>query len=109
MTVNWWMLYAAIAFEVLGTSALKLSDGLSRMGYFAGAIALYSVSFVLLARALREIPVSVAYAIWSGAGTVLVVMVGWLWFRENITGVRLLYIAMIVVGAVGLNLSTVKS
>jgi small multidrug resistance pump len=109
MSLNWWMLYFAIAFEVFGTSCLKLSEGLSRWGFFAFALGLYAVSFVFLAAALRHIPVSVAYALWSGLGTVLVVLVGWFWFGEPMSGLRGLFIAMIVVGAVGLNVVATDS
>jgi hypothetical protein len=64
--VTWIMLYAAIAFEVAGTTALKLSEGLEKVLFFAGALALYGVSFMFLTLALKTVPVSVAYAIWSG-------------------------------------------
>ena len=104
--MNWFMLYAAIAFEVVGTTSLKLSDGLTRPGYFALCLALYGTSFALLAIALKAIPVSVAYAIWSGAGTVLIALIGILWFQEAASPLRILFIAMILIGAVGLNLTT---
>ena len=104
--MNWLMLYAAIGFEVVGTTSLKLSDGLTRPGYFALCLALYGTSFALLAIALKAIPVSVAYAIWSGAGTVLIALIGILWFQEAASPLRILFIAMILIGAVGLNLTT---
>lgn len=104
--MNWLLLYTAIGFEVVGTTALKLSDGLLRLGMFAASLACYAVSFVLLAVTLKTIPVGVAYAVWSGLGTVIVVLIGILWFKEPATVMRLVFIAMIVVGAVGLNLVT---
>jgi small multidrug resistance pump len=100
------MLYAAIGFEVVGTTSLKLSQGMTRPGWFALCLALYGTSFALLGLSLKAIPVGVAYAIWSGAGTVLIATIGVLWFQEAASPLRLLYIAMILIGAVGLNLTT---
>jgi small multidrug resistance pump len=104
--MNWLMLYTAIVFEVVGTTSLKLAAGFARPGFFMLCLALYGVSFALLAMALRTLPVGVAYAIWSGAGTVLIATIGILWFQEAASPLRLLFIAMILVGAVGLNLTT---
>jgi small multidrug resistance pump len=104
--MNWLMLYAAIAFEVVGTTSLKLSEGLARLGWFALCLMMYGTSFALLAMALKTIPVGVAYAIWSGAGTVLIALIGILWFQESASPPRLLFIALILIGAIGLNLTT---
>jgi small multidrug resistance pump len=104
--MHWMMLYAAIVFEVAGTTALKLSEGLARPGAFAAALALYSFSFVLLALSLKTVPVGVAYAIWSGVGTVIVAIIGFVWFGEVATALKIVLIGMIVAGAVGLNLIT---
>jgi small multidrug resistance pump len=104
--MNWLMLYTAIAFEVVGTTSLKLSEGMTRLGWFALCLALYATSFALLAISLKTIPVGVAYAIWSGAGTVLIALIGILWFHEAASPLRLLFIAMILIGAIGLNLTT---
>lgn len=104
--MSWLLLYAAIAFEVTGTISLKLSDGMERLGFFLLCLACYGVSFALLSVTLKTVPVGVAYAIWAGVGTLLVALVGMLWFKEPATAMRLLFIAMIVVGAVGLNMTT---
>jgi small multidrug resistance pump len=104
--MHWLMLYTAIAFEVVGTTSLKLSEGMTRLGWFALCLALYATSFALLAISLKTIPVGVAYAIWSGLGTVLIALIGILWFQEAASPLRLLFIAMILVGAIGLNLTT---
>lgn len=102
--MHWLALYGAIVFEVAGTTTLKYAAGLRQLGVFALSLAFYATSFTLLAHALRIIPVGVAYAIWSGVGTVAVALIGIFWFREAATVMKLLFIAMIVVGAVGLNL-----
>lgn len=104
--MNWLMLYTAIAFEVGGTTSLKLAGGFARPGFFMLCLALYGISFTFLAMALKTLPVGVAYAIWSGAGTVLIATIGILWFQEAASPLRLLFIAMILIGAIGLNLTT---
>lgn len=102
--MHWGMLYAAIALEVAGTTALKLSSGLARPSYFAAALGLYGLSFTFLALSLRVLPISVAYAIWSGLGVVLVAAIGFLVFKEPVSALKVLFFALIVIGCVGLNL-----
>jgi small multidrug resistance pump len=104
--MNWLMLSAAIVFEVVGTTSLKLSEGMTRPGWFVLCLMLYATSFALLGMSLKAIPVGVAYAIWSGVGTVLIALIGILWFHEAAGPLRLLFIGMILVGAIGLNLTT---
>lgn len=107
--MSWLMLYMAIAFEVAGTTSLKLAEGFARPGFFVLCVALYAASFALLAMALKTLPVGVAYAIWAGAGTVLIALIGMIWFQEGAGWLRLMFISLIVVGAVGLNLTTQSS
>jgi small multidrug resistance pump len=103
--MNWLMLYLAISFEVGGTAALKISNGITRPGYFLVALALYGLSFAALALALKTLPVGVSYAMWSGLGTLMAIVIGLIWFAETITPLRGLFMAMILIGAVGLNLT----
>ena len=103
--MKWVVLYVAIAFEVFGTTALKLSNGLQKPVVFAGSLVLYAISFVLLSKSLQNLPIGTAYAIWSGVGTLLVVLIGLFWFDDVFTPMRALFMAMIVVGAIGLNLT----
>ncbi len=104
--MNWVYLYVAIGFEVFGTTALKLSGGLQKPWFFAASLGLYGVSFSLLAVAIKTTPIGVAYAVWSGVGTFLIVLVGLIWFNEALTPMRVLFMTMILIGAIGLNLST---
>ena len=103
--MKWVVLYAAIAFEVFGTAALKLSNGVQKPFVFAISLVLYSVSFVLLSKSLQNLPIGTAYAIWSGVGTLLIVLIGLYWFDEIFTPMRALFMAMIIIGAIGLNLT----
>lgn len=102
----WMFLGIAILFEVAGTSMLKASEGFTKIAFAGGAMLAYWVSFWFLSIALVKIPVGVAYAIWSGAGICLITLIGWLVFRQSLSMMQLAFIALILVGAIGLNLST---
>ena len=78
------LLAAAILGEVIATSALKASDGFTRLGPSVVAIAAYGIAFYFLSLTLRTIPVGIAYAVWSGAGIVLITSAGWLVFGQRI-------------------------
>ncbi len=103
--MEWILLLAAIVTEVAGTTLLKLSDGMKNLAPTVGSMLLYLVSLALLGMSLHKIDVSVAYAIWSGLGTALIVLLGIFLFGEAVTWSKILFIALIVFGAVGLNLT----
>ncbi|MES2741235.1 MAG: multidrug efflux SMR transporter [Pseudomonadota bacterium] len=98
--MNWLYLAVAVLAEVIATSALKASDGFSRAGPVAVLAVGYALAFFMLSKALRTIPVGVAYAIWSGAGIVLVSVVGYVAFRQRLDPTALVGMAFIVVGVV---------
>ncbi|MDZ7588558.1 MAG: multidrug efflux SMR transporter [Parasphingorhabdus sp.] len=102
----WGFLAVAIAFEVAGTSLLKLSDGFTKWGWGIASMACYWVCFGFLAIAITRIPVGVAYAMWSGIGIVAVTIIGWLVFRQSLSAMQVGCIMLILAGAVGLNLTT---
>jgi small multidrug resistance pump len=95
-------LAAAIALEICGTTSLKLSDGLTRIGPSLAVVVCYGASFALLSLALRGMALSTAYAVWSGAGTALVAAIGILWFGESAGIGKLLCLSLIVIGVAGL-------
>ena len=102
--MHWLLLSLAIVAETLATTALKASDGFTRLAASLGCIAGYGVSFYLLSLALRVIPVGVAYAIWSGAGVVLISVLAAVVFGQALDGAALAGIALIVAGVMVLNL-----
>ncbi|RKZ81026.1 MAG: QacE family quaternary ammonium compound efflux SMR transporter [Gammaproteobacteria bacterium] len=104
---SWLILIAAIVLEVAGTTAMKLSDGFTRPLPSVLLVVFYLFSLAALTLALKRIDVSVAYAIWAGMGTVLVAIVGVLWFREPLTLLKVVSILLIAVGVVGLHLSSI--
>lgn len=102
----WLLLFGAIVSEVVGTSALKLSDGLTRPGWTVVVASGYIASFVLLAQALKlQMPVGFAYAIWSGAGTAAIALIGAMFLGETMNLAKLAGIALIICGVVVLNLA----
>ncbi|MCB2080277.1 MAG: multidrug efflux SMR transporter [Novosphingobium sp.] len=102
----WFLLGLAIALEVAGTLMLKLSDGFTKVHFGLMAIGLYGLCFWVFAPALKVLPVGVAYAVWSGAGIVAATAIGYALFGEQLGMARLLFIAMILAGAVGLQMTT---
>lgn len=95
----------AIGSEVLGTSLLKATAGFSRLWPTAACLSAYAVSFVALSLAIsRGLQVGVGYAIWSGLGTTLIVVIGALFLHEPITAAKLLGVALVIAGVVVLNL-----
>ena len=101
----WAYLTAAILFEVAGTTFMKLSHGLTRLGYSALMFGCYALSFSLLTLALSGIDLSIAYAIWAGLGTALIAAIGVVAFAEAMTPVKILSLGLVIAGVVGLNLS----
>jgi len=95
----------AIILEIGGTTALKLSDGFTRLAPAGIVVICYVTSFGLLSLALRGIDLSVAYAVWSGVGTAAVAAIGILWFGEPAGVAKLLSLALIVLGVAGLHLA----
>ena len=72
------LLAVAIVAEVVATSALRASEGFSRLVPSVIVVIGYGISFYLLSLTLKSLPVGVVYAVWSGAGIVLITLVGWL-------------------------------
>ncbi|MBP9904382.1 MAG: multidrug efflux SMR transporter [Rhodoferax sp.] len=101
--MQWIYLGIAIVCEVIATSALKASDGFTRLAPSMVVVVGYVVSFYCLSLTLRSIPVGIVYAIWSGVGILLISMVGWLLFGQALSPVTMLGMAFITVGVVILN------
>ena len=100
---HWLFLSIAIAAEVVATSALKASDGFSRLWPALLVVAGYGAAFFFLSLTLRVIPIGVAYAVWSGVGIVLITLVAWLLFGQALDTPAILGMALIVAGVVVMN------
>lgn len=101
----WFFLVIAICLEVSGTTFMKLSNGFTKIVFTVPTFICYALSFTCLSFALRTMEVSVAYAIWSGLGTALIALIGFYWFREAMTPVKIISMLLIIIGIFGLNLS----
>jgi len=102
--VAYLFLAIAIAAGVTGTSALSVSAGLTRPGPALVVGLAYLACFLAMTRALRAIPISVVYAIWSGVGIALVTLIGWRLFGQSLEGGEIAGIALILAGVVVIHL-----
>jgi small multidrug resistance pump len=102
----WILLFAAIGTEIVATVALKASDGMSRLWPSVTVVVGYVASFGLLAKALKDLEVGIAYAIWSAVGTAAVAILGIWLFGESASLAKAFWIGVIVVGVIGLQVSS---
>ncbi|HVK98194.1 MAG TPA: SMR family transporter [Dongiaceae bacterium] len=100
---HWLFLAVAILSEVIATSALKGSDGFSRLWPSLLVVAGYGIAFYFLSLTLKVIPVGVAYAVWSGVGIVLITLVAWMFMGQKLDPPALAGMALIVAGVVVMN------
>lgn len=103
-TMSWVILFIAALFEVAWAIGLEYSDGLSKPVPTVGTAIALIISMVLLAKAVQELPIGTAYAVWTGIGAVGTATLGIVLFDEPATGARLAFISVIIFGIVGLQL-----
>lgn len=94
----------AISLEVLGTSLLSVTDGFSRLWPSVGCLAAYAGSFLALAQTVKDIPIGLTYAMWSGLGTAAIVAIGVVVLHESINPAKILGVLLVIGGVVVLNL-----
>lgn len=100
----WWYLLVAGLLEIVWATALKYTDGFTRLGPSVLGIVAAAASFFLLALALKTLPIGTGYAIWVGIGVVGTAAVGVVALGEPVTAARLGFLALILIGIVGLKL-----
>lgn len=100
----WAWLMLAIVSGATGTSALSRTEGFTVLQPALLTVACYLMCFLALTRALRVIPVSIAYAVWSGIGIVLVTLIAWVLFDQPLNAGELLGIGLILAGTVVIQL-----
>lgn len=101
---KWLYLTVAIISEVVATSALKSAEGFTRLVPSCLVIVGYATAFYFLSLTLNSLPVGVAYAIWSGAGTAVVTLVAWAFMGQKLDAAAAIGILLIVAGVLVLNL-----
>ena len=94
----------AITIEVIATSALKASEGFTRLGPSVLTVVGYCLSIFLLSLTLKVLPTGIAYALWSGIGIVLISAVSWIWFKQTLDTPAIIGLSLIVLGVVVVNL-----
>ncbi|WNK00789.1 multidrug efflux SMR transporter [Thalassospiraceae bacterium LMO-JJ14] len=101
----WLYMIGAIALEVSGTISLKLSEGFTKPLFVVITTVGYLMSFACLGIALKSLPVSTAYAIWAGAGTAFVAIIGMAFLSEPANLIKYASLVLIVLGVVGLHVA----
>jgi quaternary ammonium compound-resistance protein SugE len=100
--MHWLILVAAGLFECAFTTCLKLSDGLSRLGWSIAFVLLSIVSFALLTAAAQRISLGTAYAVWTGIGAFGTALIGIVWFKDPATFWRVAFLTGLIVCLIGL-------
>ncbi len=102
---HWMFLALSIVTEVAGTTSMKLSEGFAKPGFTALIFIFYGVSFYFFSLTVKRMDLGAAYAIWAGLGTALIALIGILYFRDGLDTIKLISLAAIIAGVIGLNLS----
>ncbi|NEZ41121.1 SMR family transporter [Paenibacillus alvei] len=102
--MSWLYLIGAITLEIIGTISMKMSNGFTRPIPSVLMIVCYLLAFTSLNFSLKQINVSVAYAIWSGMGTAAIAIIGYYFFSESMSWIKVFSILLIILGVIGLNL-----
>jgi len=103
--MKWLILALGIIFEVLGTISMKYADGFTKLVPSILVFLFYGISLAVLVFVLEKMEVGIAYAIWASAGTALIAVIGMIWFHESVSVLKILSIALIILGIIGLEIS----
>ncbi len=101
--MNWIFLSAAIVAEVIGTSALKASEGFTKLLPATICALSFAVAFFCLSMTLKVMPIGIVYAIWSGVGIVLISIMGYFLFGQTLDLPAMVGIGLIVLGVIVIN------
>ena len=104
--MGWFYLLLAGGLEVAFTTAIRYTDGFTRLWPSALVLALAGVSFFFVAKSTATIPLGTAYAVWGGLGAVGTVAIGILYFGEPVTLWRMAFLALLLASIAGLKLVT---
>lgn len=104
--MEWIYLIIAGLFEVFWSACLKFSNGMTLVGYTILTIVGMLLSFLFLAKATKVLPIGTSYAIWTGIGALGAVVVGILFFKEPVTFGRLFFACLLLIGIIGLKLTS---
>lgn len=102
----WVYLTIAGLFEVFWAAMMKLSHGFSVLNYSVLTVIGMVLSFYFLAQATKELPLSIAYPIWTGIGALGSILVGFFFFKDSLSPLTWLFIALLLVGILGIKFTT---
>jgi len=100
---SWLILSLAILLEVCGTVCLKLSHGMTRPVPVVGVVVFYLSTFTLMSLCIKNLEIGTVYAVWSGAGTALVAIIGILYFAESFNWMKILGLSLVIAGVIFLH------
>lgn len=104
--MKWLYFGVAIILEIVGTTLLKLSNGNEKWHITILSIISYSLCFWVFSKALKYFDIATAYAMWSGIGIVATALIGFVFFKESVSVMKVVCIMLILLGTIGLNLLT---
>lgn len=104
--MTWIYLIFAGILEVVWATSMKLSENFSRLGYSMVTILGMVLSFVFLARALKDLPMSLAYPIWTGIGAIGTVVVGIVFLKDQLSPLAYFFLILVVIGIIGLKMTS---
>jgi small multidrug resistance pump len=102
---SWLILSVAIVCEVVATMMMELSHSLTRWRWVPPMLLFYVLALLGLALALKTLEVGIAYAVWAGAGTLLIAILGVIFFKESMSTMKVLSMLLVIAGIIGLNLA----
>ncbi len=108
--MHWFLLAIGIAIELLATTALKLSDGFTKLGFAGLTLICFGLAFYVMSLVVRTMPLGIAYSVWAGGGIAGVTLIGAMVFGQTLDGYAYLGVGLILAGVIVLNaLSSVAS
>lgn len=105
LMIGWLILAATILLEVAGSIMMKLSNGFTVFWPSVGVFVFYGLALCGLTATLKYIELSIAYAIWASVGTALIAIIGILYFHEHVSALKIISLALIIIGVAGLKMS----
>jgi small multidrug resistance pump len=106
---TWLLLGVAVAFEIAGALGLRFSEGFTLVLPTVSALAAFAVALYLVSRAMKRLPVSIAYPVWAGGGTAGVALIGILALGEELNATKAGGVVLVVVGVVIVNMVSEKT
>ncbi|MGM0877864.1 MAG: DMT family transporter [Bacillota bacterium] len=103
--LEWILLLITIVFEVAGTISMKMSEGLTRPLPTIMIFVCYGICFSIFSLVVKKIDLGLAYAIWSGSGTVTICIIGIIFFHETVNILKVVSVFLVVLGLIGVKLS----